>query len=68
MGKNLQNGNLVMRDEKVAFYEIPGQYAFVRMEGFTSMGTSKSATEHSRKYVDERSSRTGLRGKHFLQL
>ena len=62
MGKNLQNGNLVMRDEKVAFYEIPGQYAFVRMEGFTSMSTSKSATEHSRKYVDERSSRTDTVG------
>lgn len=62
MGKTLQNGNLVMRDEKVAFYEIPGQYAFVRMEGFTSMSTSKSATEHSRKYVDERSSRTDTVG------
>ncbi|WP_295219832.1 cadherin-like beta sandwich domain-containing protein [Ruminococcus sp.] len=62
MGKNLQNGNLVMRDEKVAFYEVPEQYAFVRMEGFTSMSTSKSATEHSRKYVDERSSRTDTVG------
>ena len=62
MGKTLQNGNLVMRDENVAFYEIPGQYAFVRMEGFTSMSTSKSATEHSRKYVDERSSRTDTVG------
>lgn len=62
MGKTLQNGNLVMRDEKVAFYEIPGQYAFVRMEGFTSMSTSKSATEHGRKYVDERSSRTDTVG------
>ena len=62
MGKTLQNGNLVMRDEKVAFYEIPGQYAFVRMEGFTSMSTSKSAREHSRKYVDERSSRTDTVG------
>ena len=62
MGKNLQSGNLVMRDEKVAFYEIPGQSAFTRMEGFTSMGTSKSATEHNRKYVDERSSRTDTVG------
>ena len=62
MGKTLQNGDLVMRDEKVAFYEIPGQYAFIRMEGFTSMSTSKSATEHSRKYVDERSTRSDVVG------
>lgn len=62
MGKTLQNGDLVMRDEKVAFYEIPGQYAFIRMEGFTSMSTSKSATEHSRKYVDERSARSDVVG------
>lgn len=62
MGKTLQNGDLVMRDEKVAFYEIPGQYAFIRMEGFTSMSTSKSATEHGRKYVDERSTRSDVVG------
>ena len=62
MGKNLQNGNLVMRDEKRAFYEIPGKSAFMLMEGFSSLSTSKSATEHGTKYVDERSSRTFVVG------
>lgn len=62
MGKKLQNGDLVMRDEKRAFYEIPGKSAFMLMEGFSSLSTSKSATEHNPKYVDERSSRTFVVG------
>lgn len=62
MGKNLQNGDLVMRDEKRAYYEIPGKSAFMLMEGFSSLSTSKSATEHNTKYVDERSNRTFVVG------
>lgn len=62
MGKNLQNGDLVMRDEKRAFYEIPGKSAFILMEGLSSFSISKSATEHNTKYVDERSSRTFVTG------
>lgn len=62
MGKNLQNSALVMRDEKLAFYRIPEKSSFSRMQGFSSFSSSKSATEHNTKYVDERSSRTFVTG------
>lgn len=62
MGKNLQNKNLVTREKKVAFYEIPGKSAFERMEGFQTFSTSKSVTEHNPKYVDESSARTFVVG------
>ena len=42
MGKNLKNADLVLRTGKVAFYLVPGNSAYTRMEGFTSLSTSKN--------------------------
>ena len=53
MGKNLKNADLVLRTGKVAFYHVPGQSVYTRMEGFTSLSTSKNPTEYERQYVDE---------------
>ena len=62
MGKNLKNNQIVMRDDKVAFYTVPGASTAERMQGFSSLSGSKSASEHSVKYVDERSNRTFVTG------
>lgn len=49
MGKNLKNADLVLRTGKVAFYLVPGNSAYTRMEGFTSLSTSKNPTEYERQ-------------------
>lgn len=60
MGKNLKNADLVLRTGKVAFYHVPGQSVYTRMEGFTSLSTSKNPTEYERQYVDEDFKRTDI--------
>lgn len=62
MGKNLKNADLVLRTGKVAFYHIPDASTFTRMEGFTSLSTSKNPTEYERQYVDEDFKRTDITG------
>lgn len=62
MGKNLQTADLVLRTGKLAFYKVPGMTVYTRMEGFTSLSTSKSATEYERQYVDEDFKRTDITG------
>lgn len=62
MGKNLRNANLVLRTGKLAFYLVPGNSAYTRMEGFTSLSTSKNPTTYERQYVDEDFKRTDLTG------
>lgn len=62
MGKNLSNSELVMRTGKLAFYKVPEDTAYTRMEGFTDMSTSKNAKEYSRQYVDEETERTDTTG------
>ncbi len=62
MGKNLKNADLVMRTGKLAFYLVPGNSAYTRMEGFTSLSTSKNASEYERQYVDEDFKRTDITG------
>lgn len=60
MGKNLKNADLVLRTGKVAFYHVPGQSVYTRMEGFTSLSASKNPTEYQRQYVDEDFKRTDI--------
>lgn len=62
MGKNLKNADLVLRTGKLAFYMVPGNSAYTRMEGFTSLSTSKNPTEYERQYVDEDFKRTDITG------
>lgn len=62
MGKNLKNASLVLRTGKLAFYLVPGNSAYTRMEGFTSLSTSKNPTEYERQYVDEDFKRTDITG------
>ncbi len=62
MGKNLKTADLVMRTGKLAFYQVPGDVEFTRMEGFTSLSTSKSPKEYSRQYVDEDFERSDITG------
>ena len=62
MGKNLSNSELVMRTGKLAFYRVPGDTAYTRMEGFTDLSTSKNAKEYNRQYVDEETERTDTTG------
>lgn len=62
MGKNLKNADLVLRTGKVAFYLVPGSSVYTRMEGFTSLSTSKNPTEYERQYVDEDFKRTDITG------
>ncbi|MGN1403370.1 MAG: hypothetical protein ACI4XB_03510 [Ruminococcus sp.] len=62
MGKNLKNADLVLRTGKLAFYLVPGNSAYTRMEGFTSLSTSKNPTEYERQYVDEDFKRTDITG------
>lgn len=62
MGKTLKNANLVQRTGKVAFYRVKGESIYRRMEGFTSLSTSKSPKEYSRQYVDEDFERTDITG------
>ena len=47
MGKNLNNGNLVTRPKKLAFYEVFSG-TFHRMEGFTDLSYSQNPKEYSR--------------------
>ncbi|MCM1506616.1 MAG: hypothetical protein NC177_05710 [Ruminococcus flavefaciens] len=61
MGKNLNNGNLVTRPKKLAFYEVY-RNVFYRMEGFTDLGYSQNPKEYSRQYVDEEFERTDIVG------
>lgn len=62
MGKNLKNADLVMRTGKLAFYLVPDDTKYTRMEGFTSLSTSKGAKEYNRQYVDEGFERTDVIG------
>lgn len=62
MGKTLKNADLVLRTGKLAFYLAPGNSAYTRMEGFTSLSTSKNPTEYERQYVDEDFKRTDITG------
>lgn len=68
MGKNLNNGDLVQRAEKLAFYGVPTTsggsttITYTRMEGFTSLSGSKNPSEYSRRYVDETSDRVSISG------
>lgn len=61
MGKNLNNGNLVTRPKKLAFYEVY-KNIFYRMEGFTDLSYSQNPKEYSRQYVDEEFERTDIVG------
>lgn len=61
MGKNLNNGNLVTRPKKLAFYETD-RNIFRRMEGFTDLSYSQNPKEYSRQYVDEEFERTDIVG------
>ncbi|MDE5583277.1 MAG: hypothetical protein K2J08_06210 [Ruminococcus sp.] len=61
MGKNLNNGNLVTRPQKLAFYKLPTG-AYQRMEGFTDLSYSQNPKEYSRQYVDEDFERTDIVG------
>lgn len=61
MGKNLNNGNLVTRPKKLAFYEVY-RNVFHRMEGFTDLSYSQNPKEYSRQYVDEEFERTDIVG------
>lgn len=66
MGKNLNNGDLVQRAEKLAFYGVPSStgtgVTYTRMEGFTDLSNSKNPSEYSRRYVDETSDRVSTSG------
>lgn len=62
MGKGIKNSELVRRTGKIAFYLVPGHSAYTRMEGFTSLSTSKSTTTYERQYVDEDFKRTDTTG------
>lgn len=62
MGKGLNKSELVKRTGKLAFYKVPKNDVFTRMEGFTDMSTSKNAKEYSRQYVDEETERTDTTG------
>ena len=62
MGKNLKNADLVLRTGKLAFYLVPGNSTYTRMEGFTSLSTSKNPTEYERQYLDEDFKRTDITG------
>lgn len=61
MGKKLNNGNLVTRPKKLAFYEVY-KNIFYRMEGFTDLSYSQNPKEYSRQYVDEEFERTDIVG------
>ena len=66
MGKNLNNGDLVQRADKLAFYGVSASsgtgVTYTRMEGFTALSTSKNPSEYSRRYVDETSDRVSTSG------
>lgn len=51
---------ILKRSDKLAFYEIDGNY--YRMRGFTDFSVSKNPTEYTRKYVDEQSERNDVVG------
>ena len=57
---------LIRRDQKKAFWGIPGteegNVTFKRMKYFTDMSGSKNPTEYSRRYVDEKGERTDVTG------
>ena len=61
MGKKLNNGNLVTRPKKLAFYEVY-RNVFYRMEGFIDLSYSQNPKEYSRQYVDEEFERTDIVG------
>jgi len=55
--------NLVLRSDKVAFYEVPGTTPVIhRMTGFTSASTSRNPKEYSRQYVDEKFETSSVTG------
>lgn len=60
----IDDGNLVLRSHRVAFMEIEqgGKTVLYRMQGFTQLKATKSTTEYSRHYVDEKSERTDITG------
>ena len=66
-GANLSGSDLVLRTGKVAFFLTSDQIgkstpSYARMEGFTSLSTSKSAIEYTRRYVDEDFERSDVTG------
>ena len=54
--------NIVKRSGVVAFYQLPSEEKYTRMQGFSSLSTSKSPEEYNRKYVDEDTKRTDVVG------
>ncbi len=66
MGKLLNNGDLVQRADKLAFYGVPAStgasVTYTRMEGFTDLSNTKNPSEYSRRYVDEKSDRVSVSG------
>lgn len=57
---------LIRRDQKKAFWGIPGAEegtaTFQRIKYFTELSGSKNPVEYSRRYVDEKSERTDVTG------
>lgn len=57
---------LIRRDQKKAFWGIPGaeegNTTFQRMKYFTDLSGSKNPAEYSRRYVDEKTERTDVTG------
>ncbi len=58
-------GKLLARSGVVAFMALPqatGDPIYKRMQGFTSLGTSKNPKEYARQYVDEEFEQTDVTG------
>jgi len=60
-------GKLKLRAEKIAFLEMPETSGIPegtcnRMQGFTSLSTSKNPREYTRQYVDETMEQTDVTG------
>jgi len=61
---NDNDRKLIKRSDKVSFLGCvsDGEEQFNRMRGFTTLSTSKNATEYSRRYVDEEFETTDVTG------
>lgn len=64
MSDQMNQTTLIKRSKRVAYMNVgtADEPKYVRMQGFTSMSESKSATEYSRQYVDEDTERTDVVG------
>lgn len=65
MGKGIDALKLKKRSEKLAFLEVKlgdKVTGYCRLEGFTTQTFNANATEYSRNYVDEDTSRTDVTG------